>query len=152
MQAAFDRLSLRMLNAERFMVEIFLCISSIWAAAKFLTLPKYFTLYMSGYAFLTDLNITEQDWGLIAAIAAALKIIGLTMTMFRFCRGCGLAMRCVGLLISGFFWNVLGLSFLMGNSDSVTAIPMALMGCAAWWTLIRFPTSRLPRAARTEIP
>lgn len=86
------------------------------------------------------LQIHEPDWGLFAAISAMLTALGLTLLALRVVFSTGLVMRCIGLLMSGFFWTLMGCSFLIGNPDSVAAVPLILLGASAWWTLIRFPT------------
>ncbi len=139
-EAAFCRLARFMLSAERFGMECLLAVCNMWAAHKLTTPPSNFQFYESGYAFMKGLQIHEPDWGLFAAISAMLTALGLTLLALRVVFSTGLVMRCIGLLMSGFFWTLMGCSFLIGNPDSVAAVPLILLGASAWWTLIRFPT------------
>lgn len=136
----FDVMSGRMLQAERYGVEVLLAASSLWAASRLLTPPNNFVLYASNYAMAERLQASELLWGLLAAASCLLEIAGLLVGAFRIAQPIGLALRCFGLVLGGFFWSVIGWSFFMGNPNTIAGLPFALMGASAWWTLLRFPT------------
>ena len=139
-ELAFAHLSRRMLSLERFGVETFLFVCSTWAARRLLTPPSNFAGYEAGFAFMAAMKLHEADWGVGIAVAAVLQLVGLGLAGLRRSPMLSMQMRCIGLLMSGFFWTVIGSSFLVGNPDTIAGVPLVLLGCSAWWTLLRFPS------------
>lgn len=135
------RLTRKMLLAERVGVELIVTVCSVWAAWKMLTGPSNYSLCPHDYALLVHFQVREQGAGFFAAISAVMMTLGLSGSWLHFCPLCSTWFRCVGLAMGGVFWTVLGVSFLVGNPDSVAGVPFALMGISAWWTLIRFPSA-----------
>lgn len=134
-----NRLSRCMLRMELYAIEVTLTVCSLWAASCLLTPPSNFAANANSWAFLQSMQIHETTWGLLAAGGAITKAVGLALLLFDFLPALSLLLRCTGLAISGFLWSVIGVSFLLGNSDSVASIPLIMLGASSWWTLVRFP-------------
>lgn len=138
-EAGLDRLAKWMIRAELYGVEVILCICSLWAATHLLAPGNTFASYSPGFAFMRYVIMRDDYWGFIAAVAVLAKVSGLSLFMLGLAPGPSMALRCVGLMISSFFWTMVGASFLIGNPNSIAGVPLILLGASAWWTLLRFP-------------
>lgn len=124
---------------ESFRVELVLIPCSIWAAYCLWAPPSNFEAFPAGWHLARQLLPTEWMWGLLAAIAATVKLIGLSLSFSNRLVVFSTICRCVGLGISGTFWFLIGLSTTTGNTDSLYG-PLAIaMALSAWWVLIRLP-------------
>ena len=122
-------------------VEVFLTLSSIWAAFTLWTNPTLFDLFRSSFHFASSIESNERAWALVAATAALLKIIGILSVCLMGLRSA--VLRCArygGLALSGMFWTIFGGSAVLGSSATTPTLfgfPCLLMGLFAWWSLLR---------------
>lgn len=129
----------RLRSLEKFRVEIALIPCSVWAAKCLWTAPSNFTAFPAGWRLAGHLLPEEWMWGALAATAAMVKMIGLSMSLSNRFIVLSTILRCIGLGSSGTFWFLIGLSTVMGNQDSLYG-PMAIaMALSAWWVLICVP-------------
>lgn len=127
------------LKMEFYTDEVYLTIASFWASYVLFTPPPNFATYPQSFAFVESIQGHEITWATLALAGATLKITGLAIRL-KMSRPTtlSLALRTIGLGISGFFWTLMGISSLWGNPDSLFGIWGALMGIAAWRVLVRF--------------
>jgi hypothetical protein len=136
------RISRSMRWAEQYVAEAVLTTASVWAAYVLITPPSNFASFPASFAFVESLQGHEAGWAIIALLGATMKAGGLALLWrARTVKAVTISyyMRCFGLIISGFFWGLMGLSALIGNPDSLFGIWGILGGITAWWILIRFP-------------
>lgn len=129
----------RLRSLENFRVELVLIPCSIWAAKCLWTPPSNFAAFPAGWHVAMELLPEEWMWGLWAAVAGATKSIGLLLSFSNRLIVSSTLFRCIGLGLSGTFWFLLGLSTMLGNSDSLNGPMQIVMAISAWWVLIRLP-------------
>lgn len=140
-RCALTSISRTMRGLEPYFAEGALSICSVWACYVLLMPPSNFATYPASFYLADWLVNGEQAWGVVAAIAAALKVVGLGITWRRPHSELAIVCRCFGLGLSGFFWTLMGLSTVVGNPDTLFGMPAIIMiASSAWWTLARFPT------------
>lgn len=140
----FDRLLTRMgdwmLRVELlFGPETIIALCSLWASDKLLSPPSNFAGHLAAYSMARSIISDEQSWGVGAGVGAIVHIVGLALLSLRAAPLVSIICRCFGLIVSGFCWSVMGWSFLLGDLDSLPAMPFILIGVVALWTLLRFP-------------
>lgn len=139
---SWESLAYHMRRWEARGIEVFLTFCSLWAAWVLLTPPSAFKLHPGYYILLRGVLDREQAWGLLALAIATVKTIGLLCDGgSNFCREFGVVLRSIGLAGSGFFWTVIGFSFLLPTPHGLSAVPLIGLGGASWWALIRFPAA-----------
>jgi hypothetical protein len=116
-------------------IEVFLLISSCWAASVLLRPPSNFAQFPSAFGIAEMLSRNEQLWGYLVACAAGLKIIGITFYFKH--RTIGVVLRCMGLACGGTFWCMMGLSTVIGNPDTLFGFAGFMMGVLSWWSILR---------------
>lgn len=134
-----ERASHWMLREELFGAETILAICALWAAHTLLSGPSNFIRHHADYALLVEIMRNESRWGFLAAAACLFHVLGLGFLTLETAPTLSVSSRCLGLFLSGFLWSVIGWSFLLGNPDSLTAVPLIMIGLTALWTLMRFP-------------
>ena len=138
---ALERFSHRVEAVERYWTELILIAASVWVGASFATGPADFAiLYGDYYDLLERIHTSARFWGAFALVAALSKTMGLVLCLGFHRYRVSLAIRCLGLGMSGFFWTVAGISCLMVNPRTVGGALMALTGMSAWRVLVRFPS------------
>jgi len=131
---------------EPFALEVFLTISSLWAAVRML---------FGGPVFLAASTIQYLEpnigiWKLVVTIAGLTKLGGLALCLSGTNRNIGLTLRCVGLALSGIFWTVFGTLLLVLDPQApISCVPLMLMGISAWIALLRYPA--MPASAHRAI-
>lgn len=98
--------------------EIMLILGSMWACFVLITGPSNFDAAPASYALAREVIDDEQTWGVIAGVAALTKICGLMVTWFGYVNT-GFSLSLTGLLMSGLFWTFMGISYFLGNPDSL---------------------------------
>ncbi len=134
-----NQVSDRLLYTEQYAIELTLTLASLWGSWVFFHPPSNFEMFPGSYRFLIAINNDENFWGALLLIGALLKFLGLNLCIVYHKHGVGLFCRIVGLAISGFFWPLFGLSSFTNNPDTLTGVPIGIVGIGAWWTLLRFP-------------
>lgn len=138
-------ISKRMLSLEPYALEGFLTLCSFWAAYVLFTPPSNFAAFPKAFAFVEQMQGKESLWATMVLVGAASKAIGLALVAVPPAGGVSFILRCVGLMISGFFWTVIGISSMLGNPDTLMGFPGFLMGLSAVWVLLRFPVNPAER-------
>ena len=131
--------SMKMRSIEPYKVEVVLTLCSLWAAWVLYHPPSNFSTFPAAFAIAERMQGQEWIWATAALVGAALKAIGLILTLASEAPSISFYMRCSGLIISGIFWTVLGTSATLGNPDTLFGVPGFLMGLSALWILVRFP-------------
>lgn len=137
-----NKVSKSMRSVEPYTLEGFLTLCSFWAAYVLYHPPSNFATFPEAFAIAERMQGSEAVWGTTALIGAMSKLIGLVLTALEVGEGLSFFIRCIGLVISGIFWSVMGTSSALGNTDSLFGVPSLLLGLAALWTLLRMPTMR----------
>jgi hypothetical protein len=121
---------------EPFALEVFLTLSSLWAAVR---------MWFGGPVFLAASTIHYLGpnigvWKFVVTIAGLAKLFGLTLCLRNINRSIGLMLRCIGLALSGVFWSVFGTLLLVLDPQApISCVPLMLMGVSAWIALLRYP-------------
>lgn len=124
--------------SDAYMMEVYLILSSMWAAYVLSSGPSNFIMFPSSFAAPRYLMDNEGAWAAFAGIAAMFKLWGFIgqfifgqKSFFPFIA------NCLGFAMSGIFWLVMGGSSLYGNPDTLLGFSGALMGVFATWSLLR---------------
>jgi hypothetical protein len=136
----FSVLARRMTILEQYAVEVLLSLSSLWAARVLLSGATWPDLICTKSPLVIAAYLgSETQWGCVALIAAAAKLVGVSLDFTRF-RSTALVLRVIGIAFSGVLWFFLGVSALHGNPASLFGFPVAQLGLSTWWLLVRLPT------------
>jgi hypothetical protein len=134
-----DRFGTRMRLLEPYGTEGLLILCSLWAGWTLTANPLNFPIRPEIFHVASLIQPNERVWGIFALISALTKIVGLLLTFIRRLFVFAVLLRCLGLSLSTLFWLIMGSSLLVGNPDSVFALPIITQGLSALWVLIRFP-------------
>jgi hypothetical protein len=137
-----NKISRGMRSVEPYTLEGFLTLCSFWAAFVLYHPPSNFASFPATFAIAERMQGSESFWATTALMGAILKLLGLLLTAMNVADGPSFFVRCVGLVISGIFWSIMGTSSALGNPDGLFGVPGLLLGVAALWTLLRLPTMR----------
>ena len=118
-------------------VEFMLSLASIWAAVVLALPPSNFAAFPKAFSWVNSLESQEAFWATFAALAAALKVVGLLVSDWK--PGLGGLLRCTGLAASGMFWTAMGVGAIWGNPDTLFAFCGLMWGIMSWWSLLRVP-------------
>ena len=91
------------------------------------------------YGALELIRMDPDQFGLIAAAAATLKIVGLFVCLVDGASRAGALLRLAGLGMSGFLWIALGLTIYLRNPLAITWLPLCFLGAQAAGAMIAYP-------------
>lgn len=98
--------------------EVMLILGSMWGSYVLLTGPSNFESFPESYRLAKEFISDEWKWGLIAGVAALVKTVGLLGIWFGYVNT-SFVLSLIGLLMSGLFWIFMGVSYFIGNPDSL---------------------------------
>ena len=110
--------------------EIGMCVLSIRAAYVLLTNPLYFDQNEHNFHVIELITPDEWKWGVLASIAAALKIVAFlgfaasTEAMVEW----AFLVRAAGWSCSVVFWTSMGVSFLAWNPNTLSSGSTLMLG------------------------
>lgn len=136
-----NRISKRMLFLEPYRAEGVLIICSLWAAFVLYNPPSNFASFPASFAIAERMQGSEAAWATLALVGALLKMFGLVFLGNPRLAMTSFVLRVAGLVVSGIFWMIMGISATIGNFDSLFGVPGFMMGVTAVWILFRFPVS-----------
>jgi hypothetical protein len=137
----FDRIVIWLRLTEPIMLELCQTLAMAWVSIRLLSPPSNYEAYVAGFRFLATLGLTEWVLGCLTATCSLLSFLGFILSAFAKVMDIGPLLRCLALSIAGFFWTTLGASFLTGNIDSLSSVPLMIFGILAWWTILRSPAA-----------
>jgi hypothetical protein len=135
----FDRIAAWLRLVEPIVLELCQTIATAWTSVRLVCPPSNFDASPGGFRFLARMEMTEATLAGLTGLCSLLSAVGFLLSALPRGSDAGALLRCVSLSIAGFFWMTLGASFLAGSPDSIAAAPPMVLGCLAWWTLLRSP-------------
>lgn len=121
-----------------FIIEVSSLINAMWASYVLFTPPSNFATFSASFQLVRDLEAHEVFWASYAGFNALLLFISIFITYVHESKSSGLILfRCLGLVLSGTFWFLMGLSTVIGNPDALFGFTGIVLGLASWWATIR---------------
>ena len=131
------RIIVSLQRAEPWVPEALVALVCAWLAKCFFLMPSNYVTNPTAFGLLRDIMGWEHGWAWIASTAAVCTAIG----MFRVPR-CRTAIRCIGLSCACVVCGCSGTSFLLGNPDALSSMPLVVIGLIGLGVLTAWPAGK----------
>ena len=139
---SLGRVSVAFRRLDPYAIEGFTSLCSAWSAKCLLSNGHVFETTKDYYWLLKDLDTSQANWARFCIVACFLEALGVLLTVFPKSferKEVGFFLRLAGLSMSAIFWGIVGLSFVLANTDAIPSLPMLMVGCTAFWCIVRSP-------------
>ena len=97
------------------------------------------------YDVMLAIDRHEWVWAALSEAAAIALWTGLACISWPGLNALSLAARILGLALAAFFLSVLGISWVIANTDSLASVPMLVLGLLGFLVLVRGPAIPVQR-------